>query len=70
MAAAGAAASHTNTTQITDRITDTKENFFLPLIVWLLTWKIKAGEPQLPRPGTSYRPCLPSFAMHPSMVAR
>ena len=32
MAAAGEAASHTNTTQITDRITDIKENFFLPLI--------------------------------------
>ena len=38
MAAAGAAASHTNTTQITERITLTKENFFLPLIMWLLNY--------------------------------
>ena len=37
-AAAGAAASHTNTTQITERITLTKENFFLPLIMWLLNY--------------------------------
>ena len=70
MAAAGAMASATNTTQITERITSKSLNFFLPLIVWLLTWKMKAGEPQLPRPGTSYRPCLPSFAMQLSMVAR
>ena len=44
MAAAGAAASHTNTTQITDRITDMKENFFLPLIAEPLNLKRESGK--------------------------